>query len=384
MALLAQAWEEARVDLREACVQLARRARELAGEKSLHEPLCAATEWVIWAYDKGLLSKEHLSLLVAGKVDHSEVYRACASIPECFFRCPEPEANGDRVAYLRSLPFQNGLLFIDRLLNLADMLAPEKRNERGRKRGLVLQGLSEAHLRGKVSAGFFSSGLPEPGTEHSTHGAKVYEAELSAHEPFRTGLADCIARVGLPRWEYMVSGKSLLTFGREPACPVKKRAIAGTPFFYAEDDSSAEWILGQFCNTWCLERVSTEHGSMELENGLWITARRLEIGPTDDGTILFIPRYYSYADIIYRDGGGEKAGQAPRPDDFAPVKCALDRFAHIRLQQSRASKVKRVKLWKAALRRRGRTPREAWDEARRRAGFSPEDMTKEFGERPRK
>jgi hypothetical protein len=245
----------------------------------------------------------------------------------------------------------------------------------------MLQGLSESHLLGKASTTLLSPGLPEPGTEPATHGAKVYEAELSAHEPFRTGLAECIARVGLPRWEYTVSGKILRTFGREPACPVKRRAVAGTPFFLAVDDSSAEWSLGQLCDTWCLETVSTGRGSLELENGLWITARRLDISATDDGTILFIPRYYGFADLVYRDGGGRRS---PRPDDFKPVRLALDRFAHIRLQQSRASRVKCAKLWRNEMKRRGGSPRAAWDEALRRSGLSPEDMTKELGERPRR
>jgi hypothetical protein len=176
-----------------------------------------------------------------------------------------------------------------------------------------------------------------------------------------------------------MQGNGLVTFGK------KIPSRAGT----TKDDpvdsifgGPAERVFDDLCQTWCLQAVSTERGSTELENGIWITAKRLDVLPFDDGTAVFIPRYYSYSDIAYRDGGQRKQG--PRPDDFAWAKQAIDRFGHIRLQQSRASRVKQAKLWRAEFKRRGLTMRDAWEEARKRSGLNREDMSKECGEQPKK
>jgi len=149
-----------------------------------------------------------------------------------------------------------------------------------------------------------------------------------------------------------------------------------------DDEESTTYLrllLGMFCQCWCLASVSTEQGSFEIK-GVFITAERLRVTLASQGTSVFIPRYYGWTHVENRCGGNE--GE-PQPSDFVPMKKALDRFPKIRLQPSENSRIKMAGRLYRKYKDQGMPRPEAWERARREAGLSVEQMTKNVTGKPK-
>jgi len=289
-----------------------------------------------------------------------------------FFELPVPY---ERKAFVHWLIFNwdynSPNAFLKQCEMLADLFRP-RGHGRGRKPTLALMGLRPRDVVGTCDGAFewhrvYGSELaPEPGTEDERHCGRVFEAEIAADTSFVKALhwwTRWIRREtgGCQRWTYRNGELTRHSDAGDEIQPFGKNSVE------------------RFCRQWCLDSISTEGGSLQVDD-VWITAERLSVVVSLTGVRVFIPRYYGYSDIQYRSGGETKDG--PRPEDFVPLKKAMASFSRLRMQQSTHSRIETAKRVRAMLKKQGSSRRDAWEQARVAAGMSTEEMIRHCGEQP--
>lgn len=389
-----------KADVLKALANVSRRIKERLPHSFLDQLPYAATEWLRYAYRHRELTWENLAALLRHNVDYISIYREVGTDPvfeehsslwDEWHHGSTFEHPDDYIDIIKKELGEGRFIEVVRFVADA-LIEKEKRGGDGVSKHDALLGKSIDHwLHPNDPNRYRADGKPSRSEDSHSAGAKIYEAELLTDKTFIKELEETCSKIdallskqpGIEgkrgerkrmHWDFAVSPDS----GRHHF----------THYFWADEprDKAFDWehinerayienpphCLPAFCSRWSLSGVSTMFGSAG-RNGLFITARRIRVDRSSEGVTTFIPRYYRFSDIDYRDV------------DFAPLKRALDdSYSKLRLQKSVRALIEEAIQYRQHLVAQGKSRAEAWETTRKYMGWSESTMAKRLGEKTAK